>query len=560
MKSDPFYPEDHVEHFNEEILNASDSSSDETLVAEVSGGPAQKKGKVKEPSTLLSEFNKNLEEISDAEHKVRFSLQFMKESLAQPVVPRFRDFWEARKICLPFFKEAIPTKARTELWQEYVDLSTEARRLKDLLDEQSAFAYEQIDLAIEALVKDVGLYPSILKSADHIQIPSCCTSLKAHHQEYLEMQKELTILNSFASKINSLRKEVIRTEMRIKNKNKLFERLSKAGDHVFPKRKSLIKSISEMFISDVGVFVKSFLEKELSSLPPLHLVRDEIKSLQSIAKDLTLNAQAFNDTRIELSKCWDRLKAFDKERKKEMSAKKQQMRRNFEQVLERVQSFSQFCLEMPSASDVTEKYDEVLKFMKSLELSFQEQKTLKDELYQARKPILERERQAQIEREAKDLEIANAKKLKIEEFKKNVESTIHQSKDLNFDQLQDRYSELLSEASEIVVAKSDKFVVDKLFKTIKDLIDEKKRHKLMSLSESDQEKLSELQHLLKDMKERRLEIRAQIESYRKILGGSGFDFEKAMAYRELIEAEKLSLEKINKAIEEVELKVAEVEG
>lgn len=65
---------------------------------------------------------------------------------------------------------------------------------------------------------------------------------------------------------------------------------------------------------------------------------------------------------------------------------------------------------------------------------------------------------------------------------------------------------------------------------------------------------------MQQRKERRQEIKQQLEIYRKALGGSNLDFEKAMHYQELVQQEKERLDKANAAIEEIEQKIAELEG
>jgi SHS2 domain-containing protein len=101
---------------------------------------------------------------------------------------------------------------------------------------------------------------------------------------------------------------------------------------------------------------------------------------------------------------------------------------------------------------------------------------------------------------------------------------------------------------------------ERLFKQLKDKILEAKGRSLLSLSDDEQSQYSELKQLLEEKKERRLEMKNQMESYRKALGGSSLDFEKAMTYRELMEAEKESLEHINTIIEEIEQKITQIEG
>ena len=80
------------------------------------------------------------------------------------------------------------------------------------------------------------------------------------------------------------------------------------------------------------------------------------------------------------------------------------------------------------------------------------------------------------------------------------------------------------------------------------------------MSDDEKKTLENLKTVLKQKKDRRQEIKQQLESYRKSLGGSGLDFEKAMQIQELVEQEKERLEKANAGIQEIEQKIAELEG
>ncbi|MBM3206982.1 MAG: hypothetical protein FJZ57_00015 [Chlamydiae bacterium] len=546
---------------NETIENAVEPSFEDIFTKNESlDETTEKKQRPKEASVAFRDLLNKIDSLDNVEEKISSCIQFMKHSLADSIVPKFRDFWDARKYCLPLFKDQMAVKIRSELWQEYVDLSTEARRLKDVLDEQSAFAFEQIELAIQALIKDLEDYNSSLEAVVPVDIPTTCSTLLPSKDKYALIQSNLQLLNVFASRVNSLRKEVIRTEMRIKNKNKLFEKLSAAGDLVFPKRKSFIKEISEMFVADVDSFMSKYFHEDVQNTQPLHVLREEIKSLQNIAKILTINAQSFTSTRLKLSQCWDMLKVWEKERKKEISHKKQVIRQNYEVVHSKIKEFEQFCLDSPSFSDATKQFEEVLAFMKTIELSFSEQKSLKDELFKARKPVWDKEKEKQIEKELKEKEALNLKRKQVEDFKNSLESLITSHSSIELDDLIQKRQEMHEQMGSLTVSKSEKMLFEKLFKQLRDVIDERKSEKLMTLSDTDRQKLDDLVTLLEERKVRRNEIRSQIESYRKILGGSGFDFEKAMMYRELIEAEKVSLDKVNTSIQELEEKVAEIEG
>ena len=202
---------------------------------------------------------------------------------------------------------------------------------------------------------------------------------------YNGIQKELQVLNTLATHVNALRKEIIKTEMRIRIKNKLLERLSSCGDRIFPKRKELIKNISKEFIADVEQFVRTYFQSaELKELP-LHTLREEIKFLQLMAKSLTLNTQAFTATRLKLSECWDKVKTQERERKKEVSQKKQTFKQNYDLVLEKVNAFAEACRAGLSVADCVQQSNEISDFMRTVELGRDEVRTLKDELGKAKK-------------------------------------------------------------------------------------------------------------------------------------------------------------------------------
>ena len=141
-----------------------------------------------------------------------------------------------------------------------------------------------------------------------------------------------------STEIDFITKEVLKTEMRIRTKNKLFEKLSICGDRIFPGRKELIKQISNEFLGDIENFIQNYFQKEEPQGPPLYALREEIKALQAFAKSLTLNTHSFSETRMKLSECWDKLKDRERERKKEMAVKKQAFRQNYDAALEKIKT------------------------------------------------------------------------------------------------------------------------------------------------------------------------------------------------------------------------------
>ena len=253
----------------------------------------------------FEKFLKELEKQADSEAKLQFAVDFMEASLAQSGTPHFKSFWEARSICLQLFKENISPALRATLWTKYNELSKEARRLKEILDEQSAFAVEQIEIAVKALESDIASFEEQIQKIQPGDFGMQSQALANRLPHYQQLQGKLNLLNTHAARINALRKELIRTEMRVRQKNKFFQRLSAAGDKVFPQRKELIKEVSDSFIADIDAFIgKYFTDNDFHN--SLFSLREEIKALQNMAKVLTLNTHSFTHTRMRLSECWQR--------------------------------------------------------------------------------------------------------------------------------------------------------------------------------------------------------------------------------------------------------------
>src|SRR5690606_24274136 len=131
--------------------------------------------------------------------------------------------WEARRHLLQFFKQNLNPAIRSKLWNDYVELTVEARRLKEILEEQSAFAMEQIDLAIKAIEQDVQNLDALVGQAPAASLPQEARTIARKSEKYGTIQSELNLLNTLASRLSALRKEIIKTEMRIRYKTKFFK-------------------------------------------------------------------------------------------------------------------------------------------------------------------------------------------------------------------------------------------------------------------------------------------------------------------------------------------------
>lgn len=527
------------------------SSPEETVQLEKQEKPA---------SPVLKELIAELGKLTSGEEKIEKCLAVMRAALSDKTA-RFKDYWEAKRLCLPFFKENLAAPVRSTLWAKYIEISTEARHLKETLDEQSAFAMEQIDLAIQAIEADLEKVNELVAQTSHWTVPDQCETLRSKKDLYTTIQRELDLLNTLAARVNSFRKEVIRTEMRIRFKNKFFDRLSKAGDKIFPKRKELIRQISDEFLSDVKGFAAKYCSAEALKDASIFALRDEIKFLQILAKEMTLDTRAFTETRLELSKCWDALKECDKERKKEFTEKKASFQKNVELIMDKIRPLAERCqTEVFSMDEAMKQSKDILSFMKTIELGRDEVNYLKDEIAKARTPVYERERKIQQAREKEIEESQRQRRDKIEDYKRRLQETCDQVSEKSVDELLSLKDELNKQLAALTATHAEKELLEQSLKELRDRIIDKKEKAIAALSDEERNSLQHLQQMLEEWKAQKQEIRTQLETYRKALAGSGFDFEKAMRYRGLMDEEKVRLDKANTAIEEIETKIEELEN
>ena len=112
-------PSDHEE--TGESLPLSDDEGGERLPPSDNEGGATE-GKKRGGTPQFTKFLEAFEGNSSPEEKIRLSMEFMRSALVHQGAPRFRDFWEGRKLCLPLFRENLSPKARSQLWGEYIEL------------------------------------------------------------------------------------------------------------------------------------------------------------------------------------------------------------------------------------------------------------------------------------------------------------------------------------------------------------------------------------------------------------------------------------------------------
>ncbi len=501
-------------------------------------------------SETLKEFLQTIDKNPQADEKLKKLLEFMKHALSQKGSPRFRDFWEAKKICLPLFKEKMSHAVREKLWAQYIELSTEAKNLKSILDEQSSFSVQQIELALKAIASDLENHRTLSAGNKSSLISTDAPALASNMDFYETTQKQIAFYITLSARTKELRKEILQTEMRIKDKNKLLTQLSKLADSFLPKKKGLIKEISDEFVADVTRFASKYFDldqKQLLAVKiPLFKLRDEIKQMQLFAKSLSLNSGSFSKSRLTLSNCWEILR----EEGKVLKEKHAQRQKDFEEKVSKFQDLlskaEQAYVENPpkSKSEVLKKVDEFLKALKEEKLHKNEVMLLKKELAQ----FEEKHTLPFVELEKKEKELQNKaqmdKELKATAFKEKYLEIVAASESLTLLNLKEHYENFQAEKKSHRFDFSSKLRVSELSRELFELILLKEEQDLTL--EEDTEETKELFTRWEAFKE---ETRKRLESYRKEMGGSGFDFEKAMLYREYMDLEKARLDR---AVEKVE--------
>lgn len=565
MSNDQEFPEEPkiaVEMSDNEVV-----ASDEENVPPTNAGtkkPGKKRNTTSAPRELSEASKQALEglaQLGTPEEKIHQALEFMKASLTQSGNPRFKDFWDMRHYCLSLFKENLSTASRAHLWSTYIELSTEARRLKEILDEQSAFASEQIELAIAALEKDLADYDQLVLQMRPVVIePS--SAMKAKSSYYEKIQSELNFLNTLASRINALRKEIIKTDMRMKTKAKFFDKLSTAGDCIFPRRKELVKEISQEFLQDIKHFVEGEFAKGMEKVgQPLYILREEIKILQGVAKVLTLNTQVFKETREMLSACWDKVREGEKKKKEEYAQKRQASQQNAELVKEKITLFAANAQKEDAIlGNLHIEAKEIQDFMRNLDLDRESVLSLKAQLKDILQPFTDKEKAEEVARMEKLRQVEQDKKDKILSQLQKTEDLLAALDSIELSEAIETKENLEKEFAELGAAKAEKMRFEKTIRKLSDAIVDKKEKNVLNLPSEDREALGQLRGILHERLQERNEIKKNLEIHRKTLGGSGFDFEKAMAIREVMDNDKERLGKINDSIEELEGKIAEIEG
>ena len=488
----------------------------------------------------IEELQNTFSQTKDANQKLQMGIAFMETSLAEGDRPNFKNFWDGRKLCTELFKENLSPPLRSVMWAKFCALTQEARRLKTIQDEEKAFEAEQIGSAIDGIESMVENLKN--ENPIHLKLEGLKESvaLKKHATEYLNLQGKLALLNAYSSRITGIRKELAKTSIRFQTKTLFFNRLSKAGDGVFPMRREMIQQIGALLEGDVDNFCKShFGSKKLEG--SLKEMREEIKFLQQFAKELSIDAKTFTAVRKLLSAAWDKLQQAGKERHAEWEGRQQKNKEIVDQILVKLKTFSEKITEENTPLSTLEKESEALmEEIHQAEIGRHEVQQLRSQHKEARQPL---DAKLQIEKDQREA-VAKEKELErikvVKAFETKLKDALLSLNTVEFDSLKDEFEKIPANGVE-------KTALKRLFHQIKEALLIQKEEALL-IGDPNRVALKEAIELKNN---RLAAYKNSLDNLRKKAGVSGLDFAESMRYHEEIHALKSDIEELSQSIDDL---------
>ncbi|MEM8629203.1 MAG: hypothetical protein AAGF04_03950 [Chlamydiota bacterium] len=471
--------------------------------------------------------------------KMQFLLSHMHEALEQRDTPFFQKFWDLRGLALKTLKERLSPEVRSELWERFVFLSQEARKLQTFFEEQAKFDVEQIALAIEEMEKELENYASLLQE-EEICLP-WVEEWTGERSFYEEKQKELALLNRFFVRIGALRAELLRTAMRMKHKNTLLKRLSLVAQKVLPSRQSLMESLSARFHEDLGAFTTEYFVEDTKK--PFYVLKEKIKELQALAKNLTLTSDTFMQTRTILGAFWDEIKRKQKVHKERAAKRKFESHQKKMEILEVVARLKEGS--SLSSEERSKKRRDINQMLRTKELFKEDRQEIESALGYTEYKAPSAKQDA---REGQKTTLFDQKILSLSESKQAMP----------FEDAYDRFEQLQRQVEKAPASYGENRRLRTLLLPLQEWIDATLRDKVQNIQKKtgSLESCESLLHLAQKM---RRKSKQTLEDERRKKGRSGFDFQMAMHYQEQVDSEKRRLQSIDAVIETLEEQIAQTD-
>lgn len=253
--------------------------------------------------------------------KIRFCVTLMHKLLLEDPVP-FGDFWSVRRQCVQLFESPLHPAVRGTLWKELSVISNEGRQASQQVDESAREGLEATEAALAAIEEELDGIEAAEGQLPLFELPQFFADLAKRGREYDFLQRRLTLWSRHLLQLRALRGELLQMVVGVRLKSPLLKRLSERGDLLYAQRQEKMKELGELFRRDVELFIQKRFEGERPQVPFFQL-RDEIKNLQALKKELILlldDAKAMGE---RLSSCWEWVRAAERQWKKQKQEKQE---------------------------------------------------------------------------------------------------------------------------------------------------------------------------------------------------------------------------------------------
>ncbi len=472
----------------------------------------------------ITSFLKESDAFATPKEKTLHALQFMEKWLNEPKAPFFKGFWAAKDRA---FEQLKLITNEPELWARYKELTDEFSKVKALVQEQSRFTMEQVELALEALKAKIA-QPI---AAHEIQEKDALTTSDVEELERLEGTTRTT--KGFIDQLMALRNEVVKSPGIFKNKTKLITELNALIDQLLPVRKEAQNALCNHLTGIVTQF-----EQKPKSGPAHHLLK-QVKSLQALLKELTLHPKTFQEARKILSRCWEKSKADQDAFKQAQSEKRKSdeaMVAQFKQRLEEIKA----SIEKLSPDQAKDHSRNLKQQVKRFYLPPKEAQALFDEVDAILDPVFEKE--VAVRRKTVDA---------LERTETSRKGQIHQLQTLLDTAAQCAVAEEiqthLDQASNLLkglqLSLEERVLLEPLYKSLSD----KMLENCLKTATGEERKA-----LLYRFYQERSRAQSALEELKRLANVTSQDFHQALLNHQLAEMETLRLKGLEEIIEELE--------
>lgn len=400
-------------------------------------------------------------------------------------------FNNAKRSFLENFK-LYQSQDKQKIWKEFTEVADSARGIKKHQEEEGDFAAEMIAKALDAHEIELQNKPSSVLSHPLFEKVDAFKTVKQELKQALSLIKFLSLKGS---QLQALRQELTKTGMRLSVKGKLFDRLSKLGDAVFPVKKECNRQLIEAFHIGLEAFIKGCQKREDGEE-----ILFEIRIIQSFLKEMTLRKQEYDLIKTSLDPLWKKaviLKDKNELVLKELHLKSMELKKTFQVEFDSLKAL----VEAGKDQEAIKLYESLILKLKDRNIQKNDYKSLKYDLEHFSKPVFDR--------------LKEQKDLKVEIMKQQATQA---------EELKNKYFEVLCSTESSQEEKKEAFEQSLALNLN---MDELYRFKLKYIASSigvanDEDRLQELY----------IETKKVQEAIRGLLATSGFDFAMSMGLQE----------------------------